>query len=1148
MKKQIALITLLSAGTLFADNVMIWQLGKEDQSRRDFKIHCDAWEYGRAPKLRTSKAMDHKTHTFHYTIHENKLIPNPEVVSGLYSFSNRAWMNEKEIVCNLGLKWNETESGRRLLTIKCVEWQNTARGVDGIEILLPGGKKQVLNLPDGSSSKTELPPFEVVFDAQKGENRLTICNVSLAKHYRFHFDAIKLSKTDRPVNLKAVPQPEIEAFSGIVHPGDPVKLKVSVCNTDNGTVSYRVRDFDGKTVKTGTVKLEKGVARAVLPSDRRGYFSVETTFGNVSRSTSYVVLEPAKPEYIADSRFGCHAIQTDGYTLNRWPEQEALRMKRASLGGARWVRLHSISWALREPQPGKYIWDGLDESFELAKKYKFHILLAIGQTPRWTSPSNNTTLTICGNYRWLYYPPDDHNAWAKFLTEVVKRYKGTLKHYEIGNEPGYSSAFWINGSAPDYGKYLKTAYEAIKKADPEAVVYPGAPLSKEFLQEAIRSTGGKPTFDVLSAHYLGNHRRNSPQAREWKETAARMGAKQELVNSEDMSWEGGKTPAETTSRMLKLFVREAALGITRTFGFMIFSNDSSNSNYGFFDNQSKPRPQAAAYRALTHRLEHAKYVGDLSTSEYEAYLFDRKGTPVIVFWKEQPGTVRFMLGTDSARLVDAMDVEKDVPGNSEAFELSAAAMPQYLEGGDLELLAKTAQGMKALPKHLMLKPGKKTTQRIQMPKDVAYKQFELPAKYNAKYADSILEVTAPANAAFGIYEGALQLNISGKTVSVPVILEVADGKAGSNRIRNGNFEHGTAYFFFAGKTGHNIQPGFGLDGSKGLCTEGSIFFGSVGEIKVRPGERYVLAADIRGEGMFGAVYSILDKNGKKIFPKKAGINALHRKATPEWERISQVISIDQKDASYLSIAYLVNHGDKTGKKLFVDNLMATRLSDSLTVSKLLNTGVFSAPESNVVIDGKDDEWKHVPAVKVDRSSQIVYGSEKEKWKGFADLSGTCRMMMDSKNLYLFFDIRDDKLFLSSKDPAGCWQNDSIQFAIDPRNSGQDRTEFGIGCTPDGKGFVYKYKNYWTPELPENITRNGLVKKAEIVVLPKNGGVVYELRIPLNELYPLNANAEEIGFSYLINDNDGHGRKYMEWSGGIGGNKAPGNYGTMVKQK
>ena len=315
MRKTLTAALALGAGTLAfcaPSSDMVWKLGTDDGAGNEFQIPYHAWEYGNAPAIRKSPAMDHKTHTFRYTIPENRHFPKPAVVSSLYTVSERQWMENDEIVSNLALRWKEGEGGRRLLQVKCFKWSNQNNGVDGIEILLPGGKKKVLNLPAGNFKTNGPFSFDVVFDAVKGENTLEIRNVSLAKHYYLAFDSITLSRTDRKVELPPVIEPTISSFSGIAHPGDPVKLKLQVFNADGGTAEYEVSDFNGKIIHRGKTPIRNGEAQVSLPSGQKGYFSVACRYGGASARTSYVVVEPVKAEFLPDSRFGCHALAGDG--------------------------------------------------------------------------------------------------------------------------------------------------------------------------------------------------------------------------------------------------------------------------------------------------------------------------------------------------------------------------------------------------------------------------------------------------------------------------------------------------------------------------------------------------------------------------------------------------------------------------------------------------------------------------------------------------------------------------------------------------------------------------------------------------------------------------------------------------------------------
>ncbi|UUZ80239.1 hypothetical protein LJK88_35705 [Paenibacillus sp. P26] len=49
--------------------------------------------------------------------------------------------------------------------------------------------------------------------------------------------------------------------------------------------------------------------------------------------------------------------------------------------------------------------------------------------------------------------------------------------------------------------------------------------------------------------------------------------------------------------------------------------------------------------------------------------------------------------------------------------------------------------------------------------------------------------------------------------------------------------------------------------------------------------------------------------------------------------------------------------------------------------------------------------------------------------------------------------------------------------------------------------------------------------------------IYELALPWSELKPILPDDGLLSFSFLVNDNDGQGRKgWIEWGSGIGGSK------------
>ena len=62
----------------------------------------------------------------------------------------------------------------------------------------------------------------------------------------------------------------------------------------------------------------------------------------------------------------------------------------------------------------------------------------------------------------------------------------------------------------------------------------------------------------------------------------------------------------------------------------------------------------------------------------------------------------------------------------------------------------------------------------------------------------------------------------------------------------------------------------------------------------------------------------------------------------------------------------------------------------------------------------------------------------------------------------------------------------------------------------------------------------------------NDGLMYKIFIPMSEMYPFqySKTTNHLRFSLLVNDNNGVGRSYYEWSSGIGGTKDPKLFGAI----
>lgn len=143
------------------------------------------------------------------------------------------------------------------------------------------------------------------------------------------------------------------------------------------------------------------------------------------------------------------------------------------------------------------------------------------------------------------------------------------------------------------------------------------------------------------------------------------------------------------------------------------------------------------------------------------------------------------------------------------------------------------------------------------------------------------------------------------------------------------------------------------------------------------------------------------------------------------------------------------------------------------------------------------------------------------------------------------------------DPTGKapWDGDSMQFCIDTRNRGMhtDQVEFIAALGNNGQAVLRKVV---APaiggDLPSQYTAPGQlpgtpVTYADCRIERKGDETFYRIRLDLVELYPLVfRSGDELRFSLLVNNNDGNGRAaWWEWSSGIGGNKDPQQYGTVI---
>lgn len=161
--------------------------------------------------------------------------------------------------------------------------------------------------------------------------------------------------------------------------------------------------------------------------------------------------------------------------------------------------------------------------------------------------------------------------------------------------------------------------------------------------------------------------------------------------------------------------------------------------------------------------------------------------------------------------------------------------------------------------------------------------------------------------------------------------------------------------------------------------------------------------------------------------------------------------------------------------------------------------------------------------------------------------------VDNDGMYILVDVDDPVIKQESELnewESQTWMNDSVQLAIDCYGTGDAsmRAEFQVGMFK-GKPLLYKEK---APEISFVMADGWSDSKAKLDtdkylrIEKTNDGLMYKIFIPMSEMYPFqySKTTNHLRFSLLVNDNNGVGRSYYEWSSGIGGTKDPKLFGAI----
>lgn len=123
-----------------------------------------------------------------------------------------------------------------------------------------------------------------------------------------------------------------------------------------------------------------------------------------------------------------------------------------------------VTWREIETQPGVFDFSRLDSQIDTARANGAHVLVVLGQTPRFHS----TRPGRLGSYGLGAADMPKRWAWKRYVAKVVQRYKGRGVDYQVWNEANVSG-YW-RGTATQMAKLTKWTSQVVNNNDAAAKV------------------------------------------------------------------------------------------------------------------------------------------------------------------------------------------------------------------------------------------------------------------------------------------------------------------------------------------------------------------------------------------------------------------------------------------------------------------------------------------------------------------------------------------------------------------------------------------------------------------------------------------------------------------------------------------------------
>lgn len=745
------------------------------------------------------------------------------------------------------------------------------------------------------------------------------------------------------------------------------------------------------------------------------------------------------------------------------------------------------------------------------------------------------------NSRWWIHDSWVNSMYAKFGLGFHLFYHGDQYVPEDNKRGAWSFSTYnepdLKGRpVADVAAAIKANHDSMKAVDSRNLLVEPAlggtePASMTWLENLYKSDGQngakvRTYFDVLDVHpYVKYSEGKMPglvegapemligKIRDIKALMAKYGDAAKPIMFTELGWStytgGGylKAVDRVTQRnyLARSYMHAAAGGVKSMYWYDIQDDGTNPSsiehNFGIIDWYGNPKPSYYGYYTLSKVLKDAQYMGEAAGVEHPYYGYDfwdvGKNSVITSLWAANEDIKSAVLATEDTSLT-VMGID----GSLKQVPVSGGRASVTISGAPVFIYSATGVKVLSVDNSYMLTESSADARRGETV-TVHVERYGLGTEISGRL-DPILPEGWQTEGDLGFGPGnapvtltlRIPLNAEEKQYEIPVQVVAGTEVAASLKLTVNVLE--TVRVTVAAEP---AAPGDWTRWNVAVYLENrtpdTVLNGSV---SVREAVYLTM-----GEAPLQTFGSLLPgARTKLVFP---------------------IAELPERSRASIAFAVQLDNGyTKTAQRPF--NFLAA-----------VSDGDAPVPDGSL----SPEEWAGAMPLAVNRADQI---KNIAAWGGTEDLSGTGYVKWDRGHLYLAMDVQDNQ-HVQNGTGGDIWQGDSLQFAIDAgRVNGAGSTqynEFGMALGSNGVT-VWRW-------MSGNGKPAGELETVQAAVYRSGTHTVYEIALPWEEVLPANQAPQAggiLGFSLLINENDGSGRRgWMEYMSGIGSSKNTQLFGDLL---